>query len=450
MRKHVERLEVNVLVLGAGIAGLAAARTLAENGVRVTLLEARSRVGGRIFTEVTSEGALVEHGAEFVHGRPKALWHLLEESGVRAMERRGTMLQEEQLHHRMEVERDDGEDHFAGLDELAQLAGEDLSFAEWLDASGLPDARKTVLTMSVEGFNAADARVISAKSLGVQQVAQDAEEGDRAWHPVRGYSQLPEFLADRARAAGGEILLGHEVTALRWRPGRVVVSTRERDFGAEKCIVTLPLGVLHAANAGAPGSIRLEPEPKALFEARRLAMGAVVRFTLVFRERWWEQAEVPDPEALHALSFLFTPQRKPPVWWTRHPEAEALPTLVGWAGGPRCEPLQGLSAPQLGDLACKELAEVFRLPYERLRAELIGCYTFDWSADPYTRGAYSYVPAGALDASAAMATPQADTLYFAGEHTDLTGHWGTVHAALGSGVRAAGQILRSRKSSDSA
>jgi monoamine oxidase len=70
-------------------------------------------------------------------------------------------------------------------------------------------------------------------------------------------------------------------------------------------------------------------------------------------------------------------------------------------------------------------------------------HTHDWHADEYARGAYSYVPAGALDAPERMAWPVEDTLYFAGEHTDTSGHWGTVHAALASGMRAARQVLNS-------
>ncbi len=143
------------------------------------------------------------------------------------------------------------------------------------------------------------------------------------------------------------------------------------------------------------------------------------------------------------MSFVFTPSRMPPVWWTRHPEPQPSPTLVGWCGGPRCKELQGLSAADLAERACGELAEVFDVPVERIRQALVSTHTFDWSGDPFASGAYSYVPAGALDAPAAMTRPEADTLYFAGEHTDTTGNWGTVHAALATGLRAARQVLES-------
>ena len=438
---EVQMQKTDVVVVGAGAAGLAAARVLAESGVRVLVLEAKDRVGGRIYTERVSSGGLVEHGAEFVHGRAPELWELIQESGAVAVERSGCMLSEGEPGSGLSAGTEDEDDDITDpLEGLAGLEGDDVSFAEWLATSNVPEWRRQALTGYVEGFNAADARRISARSLGVQQRAEEAIEGDRSWHISNGYLQLTDYLAQRVEAAGGTILLGCEVNAVRWWPGQVVVSTKRGDVRAPRCLITLPLGVLQAANASAPGSVRLEPEPKALFEARRLAMGEVVRFTLVFRERWWERTPQISAEALHTMSFVFTRDRMPPVWWTRHPEREALPTLVGWCGGPRAEALRGKSASELAEVACRELAAAFRIGAEDLRRALISVHTHDWSEDRFARGAYSYVPAGALDAPEAMTVPEADTLFFAGEHTDTTGHWGTVHAALRSGLRAAQQI----------
>jgi monoamine oxidase len=143
------------------------------------------------------------------------------------------------------------------------------------------------------------------------------------------------------------------------------------------------------------------------------------------------------------MSFLFTFRRSPPVWWTAHPEPQALPTLTGWVGGPRAAEFIGRDAEQLGEEACRALAEVFGLRERQVRDALLATHQHDWELDPFAYGAYSYVPAGALDAPAAMAEPEGGTLFFAGEHTDTTANWGTVHAALGTGLRAAQQVFDS-------
>jgi len=430
--------EVDVVILGAGMAGLTAVRALAERGVSVVVLEAKDRVGGRVSTRKAEGGGTVELGAEFVHGRASELWALIDECGAKTVERDGTMLREEWGGG---VVEDDPQDEamFEPLEALEDFAGEDVAFADWLAASDVPEDERAALTGYVEGFNAADASRIGVKALGMQQKAEDAIEGDRAWHVLGGYGQLAEYLAARVKELGGEVRLGWEAVAVRWRPGDVEVETNRGVVHARRCVVTLPLGVLQVVND--EGCLRMAPEPAAIAQARRLEMGHAVRFTMVFRSRWWERAGVLDKEKLAAMSFLFTFQRSVRVWWTAHPEPEALPALTGWVGGPRAAEFEGESAGELGRAACAELAAVFGIAEDLVRWELITTYGHDWSGDVHARGAYSYVPAGALDAPAAMTRPEAGTLFFAGEHTDVTGHWGTVHAAIRSGLRAAAQVL---------
>jgi monoamine oxidase len=430
--------ESDVLILGAGMAGLTAARALAERNVRVYILEARPRVGGRILSQQVEGGGFVELGAEFVHGRAPELWALIDEAGATAVERHGSMLREQSPRALVE---DNPQDNtmFAPLEQLENFTGEDQTFADWLAASNVPADLRPALTAYVEGFNAADAHRISARSLGIQQRAEDATEAYRSWHLPNGYAQLPNYLATRAKELGARILLDHEVRSIRWTPGNVIVATTHGEFTAPRCLLTFPLGVLH--NVNRPHGIAITPEPASIPQARRLAMGHASRFTLVFRSKYWQLTQLIDPQTLRTLSFLFTPNHIPPVWWTSHPDPHALPALTGWAGGPRASALQGKSPDELSSDACATLASIFALDEQLVRSALVATYSHDWSTDPYALGAYSYVPAGALDASAAMSEPQANTLFFAGEHTDITGNWGTVHAAIRSGLRAATQIL---------
>jgi len=115
--------------------------------------------------------------------------------------------------------------------------------------------------------------------------------------------------------------------------------------------------------------------------------------------------------------------------------------LTGWVGGPRALHLAGKSANDLASEACAALAEVFGVEEAIVRDELIETAAYDWTNDAFARGAYSYVPVGAIDAPAAMGVPELGTMFFAGEHTDVTGHWGTVHAAMRSGLRVAEQVV---------
>jgi monoamine oxidase len=430
--------EIDVIILGAGMAGLTAARALAERGVRVVILEARDRIGGRVWTRKVEGGGSIEMGAEFIHGRAPELWALIDECSAVTTERDGSMLREARNGG---LEEDNPEDDamFAPLETLENFTGKDIAFADWLATSDVPEEERSALLGYVEGFNAADAKRIGVKALGAQQKAEDAIEGDRAWHVHGGYAQLAEYLAARVKSLGGEVRLGWEALAVRWREGNVEVETNRGILHAKQCIVTLPLGVLQCVND--EDALRIAPEPKAIAHARRMEMGHVARFTLVWRSRWWEQSGALDQEKLAAMSFLFTPQRAVKVWWTAHPEPEALPALTGWVGGPQAKDLSAKSAGELGRESCAALAEVFGVPENIVRSELVATYSHNWTGDTYTRGAYSYVPVDALDAPAAMGKPEADTLFFAGEHTDITGHWGTVHAAIRSGLRAAAQVL---------
>jgi monoamine oxidase len=411
------------------MAGLTAARTLAEAGLKVLVVEAQNRIGGRILTQHVGSEA-IELGAEFIHGRPPELWALIDEAGLETYERSGAQLcfEDGSL-----TDCSDGMDAaFDLLEGLETFDGPDVSFAEYLDRKPAPEEQRARVIGYVEGFNAADHREISAASLGAQQKAEDKTGSDHNYRLRGGYDQLPAYLAGRIAEYGGRVITGAPVKEIRWEPNRVNVLTDAGSFHARKAVVTLPLGVLRS------GSVTILPPPSSILEAARgMRMGQARRFTLLFRERFWENL-TPQP-GLSELSFLFAFSQMPPVWWTPHPEKSR--TITGWIGGPRSAALQGMDAEELGHQACVTLATIFSMEQERIRGLLQGCYTRDWEQDRFALGAYSYVATGGLDASRKMSEPVAETLFFAGEHTDITGHWGTVHAAMRSGLRAAAQIL---------
>jgi monoamine oxidase len=415
--------EADVVVIGAGIAGLAAARGIADAGLRVVLLEAAERVGGRIHTVRSVGGDLpVELGAEFVHGRPPELLSLIDQAGLTLFERDGDFYSFENEGLR----RSDWEESaFDVLDELPEEG--DRPFAAFLAEQSLTSKDATRAFDYVEGFNAADAKVIGTAALRKQQEAEGAIEGDRVFRIREGYDRLPLFLLDRFLEAGGRIHLNTAATTIEWKRGEVRILTSNRELTeirASRAVITLPLGVLKA------GPMAISPMPEVTVQAiDALAMGTATRITLVFRERFWTtQAE--------RMSFLFAPSQPLPVWWSAVPDSSA--TLTGWIGGPRAN-----AAPvgdELREAAMATLATVFGR--DDLDSLLLGWHTHDWQRDPLSLGAYSYAPAGAINASGTLAKPVENTLYFAGEHTDTTGHWGTVHGALRSGLRVISAICR--------
>jgi len=418
------------------MAGLAAARNLAEAGRTVGLLEASSRVGGRIFT-VRESGEVLELGAEFIHGRPPELWSLIEESHLETYELDGPTLrfEEGQLRATPSVASPQDES-IPVLDGLESYLGPDIPFSEYLDRNHIPEELRKSAIGYVEGFNAADHRVIGVHSLGMQQTAEDEIEGDRLFRIRDGYDLLPKYLCERFLAAGGSLHLNHLVERVEWNAGGVEafasVAGQPVKHTARQAVITLPLGVLQQ------GSVEFVPAPAPVLESRRLRMGNARRFTLLFREKFWVtpgNGAVADGD----FSFLFSFESVPPVWWTPLPQPSN--TITGWIGGPRSEQLANLPPAKLGEMACDSLAEIFSLPAEAIRDRLVDTYSHDWQRDGLSFGSYSYVPARALDACSKMTLPLEQTLYFAGEHTDTTGHWGTVHAALRSGMRAAQQVL---------
>ena len=428
----------------------------------MAILEARQRIGGRIFThraKVPGHGDVpIELGAEFIHGLPAETWDVVNEGHLATVELQGSQLSF--LHGRLQ--KSDATHDAAGdvLQRLKRWTEErpasDMTFADYLTWAGIGAADAAAVSDYVEGFNAADRSVIGAAALAKQQTAEDEIQGGRLFHVRDGYDRIPLIMVRALRQLGVPILLNRRARHVKWREGSVSIQTAASSGGtlqAKRAVITLPLGVLQS------GSMGFSPQPTALLtHAARMRMGAVTRVTLVFRSRFWRNDDLLLRQSelaadLRFLSFLFTPQLTPATWWTAMPEQ--TPVITGWVGGPKAESWQNRlhTSGNPGLLLIepmRTLSAAFGMSEDSLRKELTSWHAHDWSADGYSRGAYSYAPAGALDASDKMSIPVAGTLYFAGEHTDTTGHWGTVHGAIRSGMRAARQVLRDAGIGDAA
>jgi monoamine oxidase len=421
--------EPEVIVIGAGVAGLAAARALTRAGVPVAILEARQRIGGRIHTLADALSPVpIELGAEFVHGRPPEIWHAVDGGRLAPIEVGG----EFRFLHKGEPQPRESHDGKDPLEPLmpAMTAAPEQSFAQFLAASNASADVRGAATGYVEGFNAARADTISIRGLAQMQEAANRIHGDHSFRLMRGYGALIEWLW---AGMDDELLrchFGAPVERIAWRHGRVEIHSAAGMFAAARAVVTLPLGVLASRSVG------FDPEPPALRNGLAGAVvGHAVRMVLRFRRPVWE-----DREALADTGFLFSAEYHFPTWWTTLPVRS--PVITGWMGGPRAEESREWDAPRRLTEALGALARILNTSGSTLAGELESWHTHDWSQDPFSRGAYSYPRTGGLDALQRFGEPVEDTLYFAGEAVNAEGHIGTVHGAMATGIRAARQILQ--------
>lgn len=438
----------DVLIIGAGAAGLAAARELSVAGLTVIVLEARDRIGGRINTHRDPSSPIpIELGAEFIHGKPAELLEIVDAAHLLLCD--GT-----ERHWYLQAGRLMKSGRFWArlneiFDEMKQVGPADCSFQEFLER--LPDddetqEAKAVAIKYVQGFHAARTEHIGVHGLNRANEAAESIDGDSSFRILSGYDRLIQWLCDEARKRGTVLQLNTIVKELRWRANYVegiCGDDEKRQFMASRCVVTLPVGVLQA-RSGQFGAVQfLPPLPSAHHDAiNSLAMGQVVKINLRFHDRFWENLELPfesGRENLWDLGFIYAAEASIPTWWTTLPVR--APILVGWIGGPKAEEILTHDETFILDQAVESLAAVLPVSPSRVRDHLAASYIHDWHSDPFARGGYSYLPVGGVAAQQVLSRPTGDTLFFAGEALS-DGHIGTVHGAVISGVRCAKQIIK--------
>lgn len=435
----------DVIVIGAGIAGLSAALELRRVGLQVEIVEARDRVGGRIFTR--RDPALnypVELGAEFIHGLAPEVWLPVQRHNINVTEVEGDLWCSAggELRHC---------DFFEKTDKILSAMDDkhpDESFLAFL-ARRFPgddhaDAKQWA-TSYVSGFNAADPAEVGVHWLVHSREAEEHIEGDRAFRIAGGYQELleifsGELLNDTGSAA--KLHLNSVVREIHWAPNAVRTETNTPDGSASleapHALVTLPLGVLQS------GQVHFDPKlpSEKLAALDHLAMGKVVRLTLCFRESFWSQIKSREEgKSLKDLSFLFSHDDYFPTWWTQMPAR--VPIITGWGAAHRAERMAGMTEGRIIDKALDSLSRLMNIEKTQIQSQLNFTYFHDWDADPFSCGAYSYVKAGGEGCQKTLGAPIHNTLFFAGEATDVSGHNGTVHGAIASAHRAVKEILRS-------
>ncbi len=438
----------DVIVIGAGMAGVAAARELGRAGLSVCIVEARDRIGGRVFTVHDPEcNVPIELGAEFIHGRAREIWDPLEKAGAKITEVDGDYWCNSEGHL-------SSCDFFEEVDSILDKMDDavaDESFSAFLARRfGEPKTKRERegqrrAVSYVSGFNAADPALVGVHWLVQGMRAEEKIQGDRAFRAQNGYTTLLQEFRDQISNFGVDLRTETVVESIKWRAGSVKVTARNPRgtlmLEAPKVLLTLPLSLLKAQQGGAIQFTPRLPQDK-LRALEKLEMGKVIRVVLRFRERFWETIK-PSPRAKKTLSnmaFLFSQNEWFPTWWTSMPEKSAI--ITGWAPFRSAEQLSGQSESFISDCSLQTLSELLGPPVQELQSLLERVYVHDWQTDPFALGAYSYGKVGADGAQRAIAAPVESTLFFAGEATDRAGHNGTVHGAVATGYRAATEILQ--------
>ena len=425
----------DTIVIGAGVAGLTAARLLARAGRRVVVLEARDRIGGRVWTD-RSHGLVTDLGASWIHGiadspvaaAAGAFGMPMAEFTVGGFQPDGRPIAYygptgERLGN-VEARRFAGDVHAA--DEVLR----DVIATSEADASYLDVTQSALASMDWDRPRAEVVREYfrhrseeqygaSIQDLAAHGLDDDSIDGDEVVFPD-GYDRLPEHLA-----AGLDIRLGHVVSHVRWGEGGVSVSCGREVLDADSVVVTVPVGVLQSDDFVIEPAL---PEPVA-GALGRLRMNAFEKIFLRFATAFWD-------EDVYAIR-----QQGPHgLWWHSWYDLTTLhgvPTLLIFAAGPAARATRDWDEAQVVESV---LVQLRRLYGDRVE-QPTHVHVTAWQDDRYARGSYAYMTVGSTtDDHDDLAVPVGGVLHLAGEAT-WTDDPATVTAALCSGHRAAVNVL---------
>ncbi|HLO87116.1 MAG TPA: FAD-dependent oxidoreductase [Nostocaceae cyanobacterium] len=433
-KKKSSGKDADVIVVGAGIAGIEAARVLQSQGYKVVVLEGRDRIGGRIWTSRTLQNIPLDLGASWIQGtRNNPLVEITRQFKIKTLPTDYDSLT--QYHSNgeefTEKESQQLDEYFTELmgelekkrEQMQEKNQKDISLQAAIDkvlAKIELDKQELIglnysINTTIEHEYAAD-----SDDLSLYNFDQDKElKGGSVLFPG-GYSQIPNKLAENLT-----IRLEHIVKRIEYSNGSVKVITNKGTFTADKAVITLPLGILKT------GTVEFYPAlpTRKQTAINKLGMGVLNKVYLRFSKVFWDK----NSDMLGYLS-----QNKG-EWceFLNIYKYTKQPILLCFNAGSYGEKLETLTDTKIIQSAMKVLRTIYGENIPNPEDWLIT----RWGADQFTKGSYSYLPVGASNADReALAEPVANKLFFAGEATSKD-YPATVHGALLSGKQAAKQII---------
>jgi monoamine oxidase len=412
---------IDVLIIGGGVAGLTAANILKAADLTVHILEARSRLGGRVWTLKTPQSVVpIELGAEFIHGTGNQVTSWLKKFNEASY----SIFDRHMVYDNSKLlsKKDFWQDLYRVMKNLRSSDESDRSFREYLNTQkGLSHTQKAMALSFIEGFHAANPQKISEHSLKIAEGSTQEDTASKTQRLIQGYGSLISNLESKV---ADNVSLNSQVKEIYWSKGSVEVWTDDVRWKARQAIITVPVGIIKDISFN-PALWRHEKA------AEMLPMGSVLKLVFEFKEKFWKD----DVDFYHAPEKLFH------TWWSTQPVQSNI--LVAWVGGPTAERMAKFSDSHLLEIALNETAEIFHRSKSEIVNNLMTCHYHNWQTDQFSQGAYCYIRKGGLPAQKFFAAPVEDTLYFAGEAYFEKGETGMVESAMESASTVANQILQS-------
>lgn len=416
-------MELPVVILGAGAAGLCAADKLRASGCQAQILEASALVGGRVRARVGFADFPIELGAEELHGPDNALIREASRLGIETLRHfttddmirlDGELGFLDQAEHDPDVRR-----AFDLIDSLGKYDGPNVTVQDHLTRGHFPRRAWHYLDsrLGVEHGTTLDRLAIS----GFLHYERGWEARETNYTLRQSYLDLFAPLLP-----GLDISLNSPVESITWRETPLVRTRDGREYRARAVIITASLLVLREGGIGFDPPLPAEK----IRAMHAIGMDRGMKIILKFRQRFWDER----------MYFLHTDGFLPQYWATGNGKSEDNRVLTAFVGGTRAEALTSMGVDPIR-FALGELDEIFR-PLLASRSFEDG-FVADWGADPFVRGLYSYPTTLTTESDReTLAAPLDEKLFFAGEATDTAGHSGTVHGAMATGWRAAEEVQK--------